>query len=87
MSNDLTMNSNVNEDAVIFELRMIISKGISSPGILEYLKQECLNKDSLSKLELTINQHLGRIEEIFTLEIFGAIEHISSLIASIDGLS
>lgn len=55
MSNDLTMNSNVNEDAVIFELRMIISKGISSPGILEYLKQECLNKDSLSKLELTIN--------------------------------
>lgn len=88
MSTDLTLgNIGSSDELVINDLKLMVSKGITSKGMLKFLEDECLNKDDLTKQENNFNQRLSRIEEIITLEVFGTVEHIVSTCSQLSGLA
>jgi len=50
MSTDLTLgNIGSSDELVINDLKLMVSKGITSKGMLKFLEDECLNKDDLTK--------------------------------------
>lgn len=73
--------------SAIQDLKLMATKGITSPGLEKYLREEVFNKEDISKLEIQVYQQLSRIEEIINLEIFSSIEQVIFLLSKIIGPS
>lgn len=72
---------------LINDLTLIVTKGIMSKGLFDYLSKEGLNQLHFSKIEQDINDILSKMEETINLEIFGTLEHITYLFSALTGLS